>query len=182
MIIEHWEIDRSRSGLLFAVRHLVISRTAGRFNHWHGCVLVPDGDLTRAVVDVVIDPASIDTGVRRRDEHLRSAEYLDVKRYPTITFMARQVSAEPNWRWRVTGGLTIRNITREVTLAVERNSCARDSRGNDRARFSATTSIDRREFGFTGNLALDAGGLVIGERIDVAVEIEAVRRTAVRAA
>lgn len=182
MTIEYWEIDSSRSGILFAVQHLVISRTSGRFNRWHGSVIVPDGDLTRAVVDVVIDPSSIDTGVRRRDKHLRSRDYLDVTRYPTITFIARQVDAEPDWRWRVTGDLTIRNITREVTLAVERQSCLRDSRGTDRARFSATTSIDRREFGFTGNLALDAGGLVIGDRIEIAVDVEAVRRSASLAA
>ena len=182
MTIEHWEIDSSRSGILFAVRHLVVSRTSGRFTRWNGSVIVPDGDLTRAVVDVVIDPSSIDTGVRRRDEHLRSAEYLDVKRYPTITFIGRHVSVEPNWRWRVSGGLTIRNITREVTLAVERHRCMRDSQGNDRARFAATTTIDRREFGLTGNLALDAGGLVIGDRIDIDIEVETVRRSAIRAA
>lgn len=182
MSMERWEIDRSRSGIHFAVRHLVLSKTHGRFNRWSGTVMVPDGDLSRATVDVVIDAASIDTGVPRRDAHLRSADYLGVERHPSITFTARHVSAEPDGRLRVAGALTIRNVSREVTLAVVPNGCTRDSLGTDRARFAAKAAIERRDFGFTGNLALNAGGLVIGKQIDIEIEIEAVRRSAARAA
>jgi polyisoprenoid-binding protein YceI len=132
-------------------------------------------------VDVVIDASSIDTGVARRDEHLRSADYFDVKRYPDITFTAQRVHTEPEGRLRVVGALTIRGATRGVTLDGEPTGSTHDPRGFDRARFSATAVIDRREFGFTGNLALDSG-VVIGERIEVEIEVEAVRQPAVRAA
>lgn len=182
MSTEHWEIDSSRSGIHFAVRHLVFSKARGRFSRASGTVMVPDGDFSRATVDAVIDASSIDTGVARRDQHLRSAEYLDVNCYPRITFTARHVSADPDGGLRVVGALTIRDVTREVSLAVVPNGGGLDSQGKERLGFSAKTAIDRRDFGFTGNLALDSGGLVIGERIDVEIEVEAVRRPAVRAA
>ena len=182
MSIERWEIDSSRSGVRFAVRHLVLSKTRGRFSRWSGTVMVPDGDFKRATVDVVIDASSIDTGVVRRDQHLRSADYFDVTRYPQITFTARHVSAEPEGRLRVVGTLTIKGVTREVTLAVVPNGRTLEPWGKQRVGFSAKTSIDRREFGFTGNPALDTGGVVIGERIDVEIEVDAVRQPAVRAA
>ena len=181
MSIQRWEIDRLRSRIHFTVRHLVFSKTHGRFSRVSGTVMVPDGDFSRATVDVVIDASSIDTGVVRRDEHLRSADYFDVNRYPHITFTARRVVAEPDGRLQVVGALTIRSVTRDVTLAVEPAGNTRDSWGLERARFSAVTAIDRRDFGFTGNMAL-ASGLVIGERIEVEIEVEAVRQPAVRAA
>ena len=182
MNIERWEIDSSRSAVRFAVRHLVLSKTRGRFSRWSGTVMVPDGDFKRATVDVVIDASSIDTGVVRRDQHLRSSDYFDVTRYPQITFTGRHVSAEPEGRLRVVGTLTIKGLTREVTLAVVPNGRTLEPWGKQRVGFSATTSIDRREFGFTGNPALDTGGVVIGERIDVEIEVDAVRQPAVRAA
>jgi polyisoprenoid-binding protein YceI len=180
MSIERWEIDTSHSRIHFAVRHLVFSKTHGGFSRWSGALMVPDGDVSRATVEVVIDASSIDTGIVRRDDHLRSADYLDVKRYPHITFMARRAVAEPDGRIQLVGALTIRSVTREVTLAVEAAGRIREW-GLERALFSAVTAIDRREFGFTGNLALDSG-VVIGARIDVEIEVEAVRRLAVRAA
>lgn len=182
MSIERWEIDRLRSRIHFGVRHLVFSKTRGRFSRLSGTVMVPDGDFSRATVDVVIDASSIDTGVVRRDEHLRSADYLDVKRYPHITFTSRRVVAGFDGRLQVAGALTIRGVTREVTLDVEPSGSSRDSWGLERARFSAAAAVDRRDFGFTGNLALDSGGVVIGERIGVEIEVEAVRQPAVRAA
>ena len=182
MSIERWEIDSSRSRILFAVRHLVFSKTRGRFSRLSGTVIVPDGDLSRATVDVVIDASSIDTGVARRDRHLRSADYLDVKRYPDITFTSQRVHAEPEGHLRVVGALTMRGVTREVAIEIESLSRAEGPRGSGRARLKATAAIDRRDFEFTGNPALDSGGLVIGERIEVEIEVEAVRQPAVRVA
>jgi polyisoprenoid-binding protein YceI len=181
MSLERWEIDRRGTRIRFAVRDLLFSKTRGRFSRVSGTVMVADGDFRRATLDVVIDASSIDTGVVRRDEHLRSADYLDVNRYPHIIFTARRVVAEPDGRLRVVGALTIRSVTREVTLAVEHAGSIREW-GLERTRFSAVTAIDRRDFGFTGNLALDSGGVVIGERIDVEIEVEAVKQPAVRAA
>src|SRR5688572_23810538 len=103
MSIERWEIDSTRSRIQFAVRHLMFSKTRGQFGRWRGTVMVPDGDFGRATVEVVIDASSIDTGVARRDEHLRSADYLEVKRYPIITFSARRVKVEPSGRYLVVG-------------------------------------------------------------------------------
>ena len=143
--------------------------------------MVRVGDFRRASVDVVIDASSIDTGVVRRDEHLRSADYFDVNRFPHITFRSRRVTGWLGGRLRVVGALTIKDLTREVTLEVSPNG-ALDLPGADRVGLSATTSIDRRDFGFTGGFALDSGGLVIGERIDIEMTVEAVRQSAVRAA
>ena len=182
MSIERWEIDRSRSAIHFAVRHLVLSKTRGRFSRWSGTLMIPDGDFSRATVDVVIDASSIDTGVVRRDQHLRSADYFDVSRYPEITFKARRVSAERDGRLRVVGALTLRGVTREVALTVVPNGRTLEPWGKQRVGFSAKASIDRRDFGFTGSPALDTGGVVIGERIDVEIEVDAVRQPAVRAA
>ena len=182
MSIDRWEIDSSRSGIRFAVRHLILSKTRGRVSRWSGTVVVADGDFSHATVDVVIDASSIDTGVARRDEHLRSADYFDVSRYPQITFTSRRVSAERDGRLRVVGALTLRGVTREVALAVVPNGRTLEPWGKQRVGFSATASIDRRDFGFIGNPALDTGGVVIGERIDVEIEGDAVRQPAVRAA
>ena len=131
MSIERWEIDSTRSRIQFAVRHLVLSKTRGRFSRWRGTVMVPDGDFSRATVEVVIDASSIDTGVARRDEHLRSADYLEVKRYPVITFSARRVKVEPSGRYLVVGALRIRGVTHEVTLDVEPTGRADDPRELD---------------------------------------------------
>jgi polyisoprenoid-binding protein YceI len=178
MSIERWEIDSSHSGIHFAVRHLMISRVRGRFSRWSGTVLVPDGDWNRATVDVVIDPSSIDTGVARRDAHLRAAEFLDVKRYPYITFRTIHVTVPRAGQLRIAGELTIKGRVGEVTLEVEDNGITRDPWGNERAGFSAETAIDRRDFGITGNLALDTGGVVIGERLEIEIDVEAVRQAA----
>jgi len=182
MSIETWGLSSSRSRISFAVRHLVFSKTRGGFNRWYGTLAVPDGDFSRATVEVVIDASSIDTGVLRRDKHLRSEDYLDVKRYPDITFISRRVHAEPGGRFRVIGVLTIRSVTREVTLDVESIARGEDRRESDRVLYSATAAFDRRAFEFTGNPALDSGGLVIGERIEVEIEVEAVRQPAERVA
>jgi polyisoprenoid-binding protein YceI len=182
MSIARWEIDTSRSQIRFAVRHLVLSKTRGRFMRWSGSVTVPDGDFSRATVDVVIDASSIDTGVARRDEHLRSADYFDVKRNPEITFTSRLVSAGADGRLRVVGALTMKGLTSEVTLDTQPIGRTSDGRGFTRASFSATAAFDRRDFGFTGNAALDSGGLVIGGRIEVDIDIEAVAQPAARVA
>jgi polyisoprenoid-binding protein YceI len=118
MSIERWEIDSSRSEIHFAVRHLVISKVRGRFGRWSGTVMVPDGDWRRAAVDVVIDASSIDTGVAGRDTHLRAADFLDVWRYPDITFRTLRVMAPRTGRLRIIGDLTIKGRTGLVRVFV----------------------------------------------------------------
>jgi polyisoprenoid-binding protein YceI len=182
MSIERWQIDSSHSGIQFTVRHLVIAKVRGQFSRWTGSLETPGSDLTRASVDVVIDASSIDTGVADRDAHLRSADFFDVERHPEITFKSTGVAHAGAGRLRVTGALTIKGITRDVVLDTEALGQAKDPWGNERAAFSATTSIDRREFGLTWNQVLETGGVVVGERIDIAIDVEAVRQAAAQVA
>ena len=182
MNTERWEIDSSHSGIHFSVRHLVIAKVRGQFSRWTGAVVVPDNDFDRASLEVVIDAASIDTGVTDRDAHLRSGDFFDVERFPEITFKSTDVTRTAIDRLRVTGELTIKGVTRDVVLDVEQLGTAKDPWGNERAAFSATTAIDRREFGLTWNQVLETGGVMVGDRIDIAIDIEAVRQAATKVA
>jgi polyisoprenoid-binding protein YceI len=182
MSIERWEIDNSHSEINFTVRHLVISKVRGRFSRWSGTVLVPDGDWGRASVDVVIEASSIDTGIAPRDADLRSANFLDVKHYPEIRFRTLQVTAGRTGGLRGVGQLTIKGRVGEVTLEVEGSGATGDQRRNERARFSAKAAIRRRDFGASGNVVWDKYGIMIGERVDIEVGVEAVRQPAAGAA
>jgi polyisoprenoid-binding protein YceI len=173
---ERWEIDSSHSGIHFSVRHLVIAKVRGQFTRWTGTITAPSGDLTRGSLDVVIDAASIDTGVADRDAHLRSADFFDVERFPELTFTATGVEAAGDDRLRVKGQLTIKGVTRDVTLDVESLGQTKDPWGNQRMGFSAKTAVDRKDFGLTWNQALETGGLVVGDRIEIEVEVEAVKQ------
>jgi polyisoprenoid-binding protein YceI len=183
MNFERWTIDSSHSGIHFAVRHLVIAKVRGRFTRWTGTLSVPpDGDFARASLDVMIDAASIDTGVPDRDAHLRSADFLDVERHPHLTFTSKRVESAGEGLLSVVGDLSIRGVTREIALDVERLGLARDPWGNERAGFTATAAIDRRDFGLTWNQVLEAGGVLVGDRIDIEIEVEAVRQAAAKVA
>jgi polyisoprenoid-binding protein YceI len=182
MSTERWEIDSSHSGIHFSVRHLVIARVRGQFSRWTGTLNVPGGDFTRASLEVVIDASSIDTGVADRDAHLRSADFFDVERYPEITFKSTSVTQVAPDRLKVAGALTMKGVTRDVVLDVEILGQAKDPWGNERAAFSATTSVDRRDFGLTWNQALETGGVMVGDRIDIAIDVEAVRQAATQVA
>jgi polyisoprenoid-binding protein YceI len=179
---ERWEIDNRHSGIHFTIRHLVIAKVRGRFTRWSGTVLVPDGDFGRASVEAVIDTSSIDTGLADRDTHLRGADFLDAQRYPEIAFNTLRVTAEGSDRLSVVGHLTIKGLTREVSLHVEHLGQAKDPWGNERVAFTAKGSIDRREFGLTWNQALETGGMLLGDRIDIEIEVQAVRRAATQVA
>jgi polyisoprenoid-binding protein YceI len=182
MSTERWQIDSSHSGIQFTVRHLVIAKVRGQFSRWTGALEAPGGDFARGSLDVVIDASSIVTGVADRDAHLRSADFFDVERYPDITFKSTSVTQASPDRLHVAGALMIKGVTRDVVLDVEVLGQAKDPWGNERAAFSATTSIDRREFSLTWNQVLEAGGVMVGDRIDIAIDIEAVRQVATQAA
>jgi len=182
MSTERWQIDSSHSGIQFTVRHLVIAKVRGQFSRWTGALEVPEADFARASVDITIDASSIDTGVADRDAHLRSADFFDVERHPEITFRSAGVTTADADRLRVAGALTIKGVTRDVALDVELLGHAKDPWGNERAAFSATTSIDRREFGLSWNQVLETGGVMVGDRIDITIDIEAVRQVAAQVA
>jgi polyisoprenoid-binding protein YceI len=177
MSIERWEIA-DNSGLHFTVRHLLISKVRGRFTRWSGTVLVPDGDWGRASVDVMIDPSSIDTGATKRDADLRSANFLDVERYPEIRFRTLYVTARQEDAFQIVGELAIKGRVNEVILETVRRGVTLNPSGYQRAPFSARAAIRRRDFGASGNVVWDRYGIMIGERIDIAIEVEAVRQPA----
>jgi polyisoprenoid-binding protein YceI len=137
-------------------------------------VLVDDADLRQSSVSVDIDAASIDTHEPKRDEHLRSADFFDAQAFPKLTFRSTGVETEGTAIVRVVGDLTIHGVTRPVALTVEDLGRAKDPWGNTRAAFTATTSIDRKDFGLRWNQALEAGGVLVGDKVDISLDIQAV--------
>src|SRR5262247_4050242 len=176
MRTERWEIDSSHSSVHFSVRHLVIAKVRGTFARWSGTVQAPDGDFSKATVDVTIDASSIDTGVADRDAHLKSADFFDVAQFPELRFVGKRVQPRSGSDIDVVGDLTIKGITREVVLRVEQHGQAKDPWGNIRRAFTATTSIDRKDFGLTWNQVLETGGVMVGDRVEIEAEIEAVKQ------
>ena len=176
MRTERWEIDSSHSSVHFSVRHLVIAKVRGTFGRWAGTVQVPDGDFSKATVAITIDASSVDTGVADRDGHLKSPDFLDVAQYPELRFVGKRVQPRSADEIDVVGDLTIKGTTREVVLRVEQHGQARDPWGNLRSAFTAKTSIDRKDFGLTYNQVLETGGLMVGDRVEIEAEIEAVKQ------
>lgn len=177
-----WEIDALHTHIEFSVRHMMISTVKGRFTKVAGRVTVDPSDPTTADLDVRIDAASIDTGVGQRDDHLRSADFLDVANFPFIGYHAHHVDRLADGALRVHGDLTIHGVTRHVVLALEEQGRVLDPYGNERAGFSATAKINRKDFGLTWNQALETGGVVVADEVKVGIEVELVRLAAERAA
>ena len=171
-----WEIDSSHSSLHFSVRHLVIAKVRGSFERWSGTIEAPDNDFSKATVAVTIDASSIATGVADRDGHLKSPDFLDAVQYPELRFVGKRVQSGSGSDTEVVGDLTIKGTTREVVLRVEQHGQAKDPWGNVRAAFTAKTSIDRKDFGLTWNQVLETGGVMVGDRVDIEADIEAVKQ------
>jgi polyisoprenoid-binding protein YceI len=182
MNTKSWNIDTSHSGINFSVRHMVVSKVRGRFAKFTGAIELNDGDLTRSTLEATIDAASIDTGTPERDAHLRSPDFFDTEAYPALRYRSRRIEALSGDRYRVIGDLTIRDVTREVPLEVEYGGRAVDPWGNERVGFTARASVDRKEFGLAWNQVLEAGGVLVGDRVDIEIELEAVKAAAERAA
>jgi len=172
-----WLIDEAHSTVGFAARHLMISNVRGRFSSFTGSIHVAD-DPRDSTVDVTIDASSIDTGNADRDIHLRSADFLHVEKYPFIAFNGRGVEVTGPHSLRLAGHLTIRDVTLPIALEVRFEDMAQDASGTDRVAFSATAGIDRDRFGVTWNAALETGGMVVGNRVEIEIEIQAIRSEA----
>ncbi|MBO8142379.1 MAG: polyisoprenoid-binding protein [Firmicutes bacterium] len=171
-----WNVDPSHSLVEFAVRHMMFATVKGRFGKVEGYIQGNPDDLTDAVFEASIDTASIDTREENRDAHLRSADFFDVAKFPQITFRSREVAKTGDNTYKVTGDLTIRDATRPVTLDVEMTGQGKDPWGNQRMGLSARTSINRKDFGLTWNAPLEAGGWLVGDKVDITIEVEAVRQ------
>jgi polyisoprenoid-binding protein YceI len=170
-----WAVDPAHSNVEFAVRHLMISTVKGRFGAVSGTVQLDDEDLSSSAVDVSIDAASIDTRQADRDAHLRSADFFDVEQFSTLTFRSSSITREGD-EFRVVGDLTIRGVTRPVTLRVTEEGRTRDPWGGERIGFSATAKINRRDFGLTWNQVLETGGIAVGDEVKISVDVELVRQ------
>lgn len=171
-----WDIDGIHSDISFSVRHLMVSKVRGRFNGVSGR-LVTGADVLDSTVTAEIDVTSFDTGNAQRDEHVRSADYLHVGQFPTMTYRSTGL------RWDgddlvVDGELTLHGITRAVPLTVELTGFGPDPYGGTRAGFSATTKINRKDFGINTELPLDGGGVVVGDTIQISLDIQAVLQNA----
>lgn len=171
-----WQLDPAHSSIGFAVRHLVVSKVRGRFTEWEGHVAFDPDAPQRSSVDVRIQAASVTTAEAQRDAHLRSADFLDVEVYPELTFKSHEVHTIGDGKLRIIGPLTLHGVTRDVSLEVEYLGRTKDPWGGERAGFSAKASIDRRDFGLNFNQVLEAGGVLVGDRVDIQIDIEAVRK------
>lgn len=168
-----WTIDPSHTTLGFTARHLVVAKVRGRFGAITGAITIADDRLS-STVTAEIEMASVDTGDAGRDEHLRSADFFDVEKFPTMTFTSTKVTGSGT-DYVVTGDLTIKGITKPVTLDLEFDGVSGDPWGGTRAGFTATGEIDRRDWGLEWNVALDTGGVLVGEKIKLQLDIEAVK-------
>jgi polyisoprenoid-binding protein YceI len=168
-----YSIDTGHSYVGFAVKHFGLSRVKGEFQKFDGSVTIAE-EPTASSVEVEIDADSFSSRDDQRDTHVRSADFLDVGTHPKLTFRSTGVRPDGD-RWVVTGDLTVRGTTRPVELATEFEGAIEDPYGLDRIAFSAETEVDREDFGLTWNQVLETGGLVVGKKVKVILEVEAVR-------
>src|SRR6266568_1656983 len=172
-----WNIDPDHSNVGFKVRHLMVSNVKGSFEKHTGTVDINDQDITKSKVEISIDTNSINTNVRKRDDHLRSAEFFDVAKFPAMTFVSKRVAKAGKDKLKVTGDLTLHGVTKEVVLEVEGPSReSKDPWGNIRKGATATTKINRKDFGLVWNTALETGGVAVGEEITITLEIEMIKK------
>jgi polyisoprenoid-binding protein YceI len=166
-----YEIDSAHTSLQFVARHLMVAKVKGRFREFSGRITVDD-DVRNSTAELTISAASIDTQEPYRDEHMRSGDFLDAERFPNITFKSTRV--DPSGA--IEGELTIRDVTRPVTLDVEFNGATVDPYGNDRIVASASTTINREDWGLTWNQPLTNGGVLVGKDVGIEIEVEAIRK------
>ena len=172
---ETWNIDPAHTTVEFSVRHMMISDVKGQFEKLSGTIAANGNDPNSVQISAVIDAASINTRVEKRDAHLKSAAFLDVDKYPTITFKSTKVEPDGSNKWKVTGDLTLHGVSKQVVLEVETTAPIKDPSGKTRAGASATTKIDRTDFGVTWNKPMETGGVLVGDDVSIAIEVEAVQ-------
>ena len=169
-----WKIDPSHTIVEFSAKHLMISTVKGRITDIEGTIVADEDELTNSSVDVTLKAASIDTRTEQRDHHLRSPDFLHAEQFPVITFRSTKIEGDRE-DFSLTGDLTIREVTKPITLKVTFEGQTKDPWGGERIGFSASGKIDRRDFGLTWNQLLETGGAVVGNEIKIAVEVEAIK-------
>jgi len=172
-----WQIDPAHSAAQFSVRHLAISTVRGGFSKVKGTVNFDDADISKSNVDVTIDVSTVDTREPKRDDDLRSDRFFDVKDFPTMSFKSTKVEQLAPGKLKVTGDLTIRGVTKPVVLEVEGPTApVKDPWGNQRAAATATTKINRQDFGVKWNANMDNGGVVVGDEVSITIDIEMIKQ------
>ena len=174
--VSTWTIDPAHSLVEFAVKHMMFSTVKGRFGDVSGMLTIDETDLSRSSVEVEIATASVDTREPQRDAHLRSPDFFDAERFLTLTFRSTRVEPVTEAHVRVGGDLTIRDVTREVVLDTHLNGRGTNPYGKNVVGFSAETSINRKDFGLSWNVALEAGGWLVGDTIKISLEVEAIQQ------
>jgi polyisoprenoid-binding protein YceI len=173
-----WQIDPAHSAAHFSVRHLMISNVRGEFSKLGGKVILDPDDLSRSSVEVSLDTTSVNTREPQRDEHLRSADFFDVANYPAMTFQSRRIEEAGSEHYKLTGDLTIRGVTKEVTFDVEGPTPPqKDPWGNVRAGVTATAKINRKDFGLIYNALIEGGGVMVGDEVKITIEAELIEKT-----
>jgi polyisoprenoid-binding protein YceI len=176
-----WQIDPQHSSAQFAVRHLGLSTVRGAFSKLSGTMVRDDQDITNSSVEVTIDVNTVDTREPDRDKDLRSERFFDVAHFPTMTFKSKKVEQVAPGKLRVTGDLTIRGTTKEVTLDVDGPTApVKDPWGNQRLAATATTKINRQDYGVKWNAKLDNGGVVVGDEVNITLDIEMIQKAAAK--
>lgn len=172
-----WQIDPAHTNVEFTVRHMMISNVKGQFQKTSGTITSNGNDPATAKIDATIDAASLNTRVDKRDAHLKSPAFLDVDKFPTITFKSTKVEAEGPNKWKVTGDLTLHGVTKPVVLEVEGSGATiTDPMGNTRAGASATTKISRKDFGIMWNQPMETGGVIVGDEVAISIDVEAIKK------
>ncbi len=172
-----WDIDPAHTSAQFAVRHLMVSTVRGEFGKVSGTVNLDEQDPSKSSLEATVDTASINTRVEKRDQHLKSPDFLDVAKYPTMTFKSKKIEKVSDTKFKVTGDLTLHGVTKEVVLDVEGSPKAfKDPSGNLRVGGVATTKINRQDFSVQWNKALETGGVVAGDEVAITIDVELTKK------
>ena len=166
-----WNIDTSHTTVNFTVRHMMVSKVRGKFATFGGTIVIAE-DPTASTLEATVDMASVDTGDAGRDEHLRTSDFFEIQTHPTMTFKSTSITASGG-DYELTGDLTIRGVTKPVTFELEVGGVGSDPWGNTRAGFTATTTISRKDWGLEYNALLEGGGVVIGDKVTIELDVEA---------
>ncbi|MEE3955049.1 YceI family protein [Peribacillus frigoritolerans] len=170
-----WIVDPTHSAIEFSVKHMMIAKVKGSFNKFEASILANPSDLTTAEIDFTVDVASIDTRNADRDNHLRSVDFFDVEKKPTLTFKSTKIVKTDEDEYDVTGNVTLNGVTQEETFSITFEGQGKDPWGNEKAGFSGKGKVKRSDYGLTYNAALETGGVLIGDQITLTIEIEAAK-------
>jgi polyisoprenoid-binding protein YceI len=169
-----YTIDTAHSEIGFSVRHMMFAKVRGQFNTWTATLSYDAANPAKTSLEVLVDVGSIDTREEKRDGHLKSDDFFSAEKFPKMTFKSKRIEPAGTGRYKLSGDLTIRDVTRPVTLDVEQTGSGRDPWGNQRLGFTARASINRSDWGLKWNQALETGGVLVSDKVDIEVEAQAI--------